>query len=43
MVDGDRVAGDAQFADRPDTTVVGTDLAAVKLLARSVGQRIHLA
>jgi glyoxylase-like metal-dependent hydrolase (beta-lactamase superfamily II) len=26
---GDHIAGDAQFADRPDTAVVGTDLAAV--------------
>jgi hydroxyacylglutathione hydrolase len=26
---GDHVAGDGQFADRPDTTVVGADLAAV--------------
>lgn len=27
---GDHVAGDAQFADRPDTTVVGTDVEAVR-------------
>lgn len=27
---GDHVAGDAQFADRPNTTVVGTDLGAVQ-------------
>jgi hydroxyacylglutathione hydrolase len=27
---GDHVAGDAQFADRPDTVVVGHDLAAVR-------------
>jgi hydroxyacylglutathione hydrolase len=27
---GDHVAGDAQFADRPATTVVGTDVAAVQ-------------
>ncbi len=26
----DHIAGDAQFADRPDTTLVGTDLAAVR-------------
>ena len=35
---GDHTAGDVQFADRPDTTVLGADLAAGRVLRLPAGE-----